>query len=158
MHNASGKKSKKYTALLLITIFTMFLLMLGVHIIAGFTNFGIAFLRSGTFENVHQSIHDSGWEFSADKANGHNTIFISISRETMENFFNLTITAKIADGEMLLTISQGEISEVFNLSGDEFSISTAAFAYENMPAFSYGRFEMRLDFVNAIDVYVNVEW
>lgn len=152
-----SKISKKYTAMLGITISVMMILMLGIHVLSGFTNFGINFVRSGTFENVQQNIRDRGWTFSADEANGYNIIFVNMTRENLDDFLGLVITGRISEGEMQLTILQNNTSQSFYLYNHEHQTITAI-SNIDVSIFSYGRFEMRLDFLNATDVLVDIEW
>lgn len=143
---------KKHTILLMFALVIMLLLALGVHVLAGHTNFGIAFARSGTFENIHQNIHSTGWTFSAYEANGNNTIFAILNQDNLDNF---SLKSSIENGVVVLTIRNGEISQSFDLNAGRLEMSSSDI---DMNQFTPGRIEFTLTFTNAINASIEVEW
>jgi len=131
----------------------MALLSFGVNKLVNSFNIGtIRSFRSGTFINMYQSINSDNWLFAVDEASGHNTVFLDLNREDLSNFF---LYSNISSGEMILTISHGEISKSFDLSGGAVELSPEDV---DMTLFNPGRIEIQLNLINAVNVSVKARW
>jgi len=148
------KTKKTHVKWLCATILIMITLGVAVHISMASANFMslVTGFRSGLFINAHQEIHESGWEFSADEANGSNTLFVNMDRDNLDTFF---LRSTIGSGEMMLIIYYNDISRSIELSPGDIKITA-----EDVPMsdFMPGRIEMQLSFVNASNVDIRTSW
>jgi hypothetical protein len=109
---------------------------------------GTAYTSSWSTRNLtHNSRHES-WMITADSVNGHAMRRIDLS---IEELFALHVNSSNSDGSISATLTQGDTVEVFDISG-EFS--------DNLDTsnFEAGKIRLRLDFDNAIDVDLFVNW
>jgi len=148
----------RHIKLFAIALSAMVALTLIVHVMADYTRFGIAFVRSGNFVNIEQSISANSLTFSAHSANGHNTFFVTIPQGDLSEFLNFALSSKISDGEVYLIISQRGISRQITLHNNELNTLFLSSFDIDTSSFSYGLFEIRLNFVESIEVFVNIEW
>jgi len=149
-----GKTSNKHIRFLIVTLISIFLLSLSVSLFMRFSHFGgsVRVVRSGTFINMKQDVGSDGWHFFAEEANGHITFFVNLDQHSLDNF---SFESGISDGEMSMLITQGDLTQIFDLSEIIRIISPEDIA---MSMFKPGRIEMRLNLVNAKAATVIVGW
>ncbi|MCL2839935.1 MAG: hypothetical protein FWE05_04100 [Defluviitaleaceae bacterium] len=148
------KTSKKYTKILLASLVGMLILSIGAPLIINSMGLlgDIRRVRSGTFTNVSQRTNSEGWYFSADEANGNAAIFIEPHQITLDNLF---LESSISSGGMSLTITQGNVSYTFDLSESNHKEMIGDYIVD---IFESRRIEMRILFVEAENVSIEVHW
>jgi hypothetical protein len=144
------KNSKRNSKLLFLIILTVSLIVVGVAIAIFVVN-GMAY-SSGTFIMKSESRNSDSWTFSAREANGHSSIVRNLSQGELDTFF---VDSRIADGEMFLILSQGEINQIINLSEGTLNLSAKDLG---MDVFNPGRISIQLKFDSAKNVDVNINW
>lgn len=107
---------------------------------------------SGTFIMQVESRTSGGWTFSAQSAQGYSTIFRDLSQEELNKF---SVDSSIAEGEMLLILSQDDNSQSINLSEGKITLSAEDLG---MDMFNPGRVSMQLKFNGAKNLSVNISW
>jgi len=107
---------------------------------------------SGIFIMKIESHTSNSWTFSAQSAQGYSTISRNLSQE---NLNNLTVNSNIAEGEMLLILSQNEKNQTINLSEGKTNLTTENI---DIDMFNPGQISMQLKFNNAKNLSVNINW
>ena len=107
---------------------------------------------SGIFIMKIESHTSNSWTFSAQSAQGYSTISRNLSQE---NLNNLTVNSNIAEGEMLLILSQNEKNQIINLSEGKTNLTTENI---DIDMFNPGQISMQLKFNNAKNLSVNINW
>jgi len=146
----NSKKSSKPLILAVIIILVVTSVLVTVFAV-NLTRNGVN-QSSGTFIMKIESHTSNSWTFSAQSAQGYSTISRNLSQE---NLNNLTVNSNIAEGEMLLILSQNEKNQTINLSEGKTNLTT-----ENIDInmFNPGQISMQLKFNNAKNLSVNINW
>ena len=149
-----SKAPYKNTKLLIFTIAVLFGAALCARALMKHTGIGEGFnsFRSGIFINMSQEIHNEGWTFSAEEANGYNVIFTDLNRGALDNLY---LRSHIGGGEMSLIIECKGASKIIDLSAEETAIPAGSL---DMSGFEPGRVEMRLIFTGAVNVFISLSW
>jgi len=115
------KASKKNSKLLLLTIILV-LVVSSAFVVVFVVNFNRNGVNQsfGTFILKFESHNRNSWTFSAQSVQGYSTIFRDLSQEDLNRIF---VNSRVAEGEMLLILSQGEKSYSINLSEGEMYLS-----------------------------------
>ena len=146
----NSKKSSKPLILAVIIILVVTSVLVTVFAV-NLTRNGVN-QSSGTFIMKIESHTSNSWTFSAQSAQGYSTISRNLSQE---NLNNLTVNSNIAEGEMLLILSQNEKNQTINLSEGKTNLTT-----ENIDInmFNPGQISIQLKFNNAKNLSVNINW
>ena len=145
--------SKKHIYFLALTLIAIFMLSTSVNLLMNSTVWGnTGSMRSGTFVNTSQGVNYSGWHFYADEANGHSTFIANLNQVNLDN---ISLKSRVLSGEMMFVIIQGNTHLTFNLSDFEVEMTANDI---NVSMLEPGRIEMRLYFINALNVHVFMNW
>lgn len=108
-------------------------------------------VNSGTFLRVDSGISDESWWLQGEYANGKTTFRIDLMEEDLSN--TLVINSSLSEGEMYLTVTQGELEQRVNLNGTEDIMRSV-----DLSIFTVGRVEMQLSFNRARNIDVMAYW
>jgi len=98
--------------------------------------------------NIEQNSLRDSWTITAATLRGRSTRTVDM---TTDQLAALHVTSFLSGGEVQLTITQGNVSASFYLTGEyNQAIDTGAF--------EPGQIDLRLDFWDAEDVHVNMGW
>jgi hypothetical protein len=148
-----ANSSKKYMKILVMALTFILFLSVGTNLLLHLTGFGnTGSMRTGRFTNTSQGVSSNGWFFYAKKASGHSTFFANLSQVNIDN---ILIESQVCAGEVMLTITQGNVRLDFDLSGDNSLMGKYDLGAGMLEP---GRVEMRLYFTEAQNVDVVVSW
>jgi len=100
---------------------------------------------SGTLVNERET---DSWFISVGRANGHIRRDATFAADSLEL---VQIRSFNADGEITLTFTQGDSETVIDLSG-------GLDGFMNLIQFEPGTIGIRLDFNNATDIDIYIDW
>ena len=110
---------------------------------------GASTVANWSGSNMDSDLQDNSWTVTADRVNGN------ITRQDVdfsaENLDMLHVSSMNTDGEVILTLIQGDIEIPVDLTG-----GTEGFLISG--DLQPGNIRLRLDFDNATDVRVTVRW
>lgn len=111
-------------------------------------NFPTRITFSGTGSRLIRTLHDDNYYITAQNINGRIILFFDLDEDINTNFY---ITNSNNDGNVTLEIVQGEISNIFDITGD-FS------DYIDMKYFYFGRVSFIIMYEKASDVSTIFRW
>jgi len=149
-----SKGLMRHTKLLVLTVAVMLVFLMCVYAYISFSNFGrrtfgVAF---GTFINAQHAFNDYYWSFSAGEADGYIEVFVDFDWEVIDN---LLLKSSLSSGAMTLVIATGETNQLFDLSNDSVTVTSADYTASWVNS---DKIEMRVDFVRAEDVFIYICW
>lgn len=129
-------------------LFALGLLAVLVFALAGCGGSATGSTWSGSNSGRNEVREVDKWEVTARSINGYGHRDIEFSAENLATLHaNITYTG----GSVTMTLSQGSVENVINIPTD-FDENI------DMSDFGAGRIRVRLDFDNASDVNVNINW
>ncbi|MDR2707483.1 MAG: hypothetical protein LBB87_01880 [Nitrososphaerota archaeon] len=146
----SSKRNLKPLILAVVIVVVVSSVLLTFFVV-NFSGIGVN-QSSGVFTMKRESHARGSWIFSARSAQGYSTIFCDLSQEDLNK---LSIDSRIAEGEMLLILSQGELSHSIDLSDGKMDLNAEDMGVD---MFNPGRISMQLKFNNAKDLSVHITW
>ena len=118
-----------------------------VVLVVAFTREGVA-VNSGTFTGSPNNVANDSWNISVARANGSSRIDYTF---TAANLSAMHVTSTNSSGSITLTATQGDIERTFDITG-AFNDNI------DMSGFEPGRVRLRLQFSNAENVEILINW
>ena len=105
-------------------------------------------VNSGSFTNTPNNVSDSSWRTSTSRANGSSRVDYTFSATDLEA---MHVSSTNSGGRILLVLIQGDTERIFDITS-EFNSNI------DMNDFEPGRIRLRLEFTNAENVEIVVNW